>query len=140
MTIPPEYLIPNDEHGLQTLIDFIYDEETLKNPTAYLSTDEAIPVGKDGAATEMLYPPEYLNTLKFPGLPPNTLHLKIGTPIMLLRNVNLGGGLCEGTITALNTSLEWYYKSCNSCSIKLTNDAGIYNCRVHGPVSSPTNR
>ena len=63
----------------------------------YLSSDEAIPVGKDGVVTELLYPPEYLNTLKFQGLPPHDLTLKIGTPIMLLRNVNLGGGLCNGT-------------------------------------------
>ena len=63
----------------------------------YVSTDEAIPLGKEGAATEMLYPPEYLNTFKFPGLPPNILQLKIGSPIMLLRNINSGGGLCNGT-------------------------------------------
>ena len=63
----------------------------------YISSDEAIPLGREGATTEMLYPPEYLNSLRFPGLPPNTLHLKIGTPIMLIRNINLGGGLCNGT-------------------------------------------
>ena len=45
----------------------------------------------------MLYPPEYLNTFKFPGLPPHKLQLKVGVPIMLLRNVNLEGGLCNGT-------------------------------------------
>jgi ATP-dependent DNA helicase PIF1 len=65
--------------------------------TTYISLDEAIPVGKDGASTEMLYPPEYLNTFRFPGLPPNKLQLKIGVPIMMLRNINLGGGLCNGT-------------------------------------------
>ena len=63
----------------------------------YMSTDEVIPVGKDGAATEMLYPPEYLNTFRFPGLPPNALELKVGSPIMLLRNLNMDGGLCNGT-------------------------------------------
>ena len=63
----------------------------------YISSDEAILVGRDGAATEMLYPPEYLNTFKFPGLPPNILKLKIGVPIMMMRNLNLGGGLCNGT-------------------------------------------
>ena len=65
--------------------------------TTYMSSDEAIPVGRDGAATEMLYPPEYLNTFSFPALPPHRLQLKIGAPIMLLRNVNLGGALCNGT-------------------------------------------
>ena len=88
--IPPQYQIPDDENAVQTLIDFIYDKDTLQQPTAellqqkaivcpkndttdtinesilsqvegesvtYISTDEAIPVGKDGAAIEMLYPP-----------------------------------------------------------------------------------
>ena len=65
--------------------------------TTYVSSDEAIPLAHDGAANELLYPPEFLNTLKFPGLPPNKLELKVGTPIMLLRNVDLGCGLCNGT-------------------------------------------
>ncbi|GKC70676.1 DNA helicase, partial [Tanacetum coccineum] len=53
--------------------------------------------GHDGGEVELLYPREYLNTLSFPGLPPHRLELKIGTPIMLLRNVNIAAGLCNGT-------------------------------------------
>nr|GEV98373.1 DNA helicase [Tanacetum cinerariifolium] len=63
----------------------------------YLSYDEAIPYGHDGGEVELLYPREYLNTLSFPGLPPHRLELKIDTPIMLLRNINIVGGLCNGT-------------------------------------------
>ncbi|GKA89593.1 DNA helicase [Tanacetum coccineum] len=63
----------------------------------YMSLDEAIPTGNNGAETEMLYPVEHLNTLKLPGFPPHHLELKVGTPVMLLRNVNLAGGLCNGT-------------------------------------------
>ncbi|PWA55781.1 DNA helicase Pif1-like protein [Artemisia annua] len=36
VTIPQEYLIPNDDNSIQTLMDFIYDEYTLKNPTAQI--------------------------------------------------------------------------------------------------------
>nr|GEX02196.1 DNA helicase [Tanacetum cinerariifolium] len=63
----------------------------------YLSRDEAIPMGRETSETNMLYPMEYLNTITFLGFPPHELQLKVGSPIMLLRNVNLSGGLCNGT-------------------------------------------
>ncbi|GJY45174.1 DNA helicase [Tanacetum coccineum] len=63
----------------------------------YTSYDETLPYGHDGGEIEMLYPKEYLNTLSFAGLPPHRLELKIGTPIILLRNINIVGGLCNGT-------------------------------------------
>ncbi|GJZ17940.1 DNA helicase [Tanacetum coccineum] len=65
--------------------------------TSYISSDEAMPHGHDGGEVELLYPTEYLNTLNFAGIPPHELNLKIGTPIMLLRNINIVGGLCNGT-------------------------------------------
>ena len=46
---------------------------------------------------EVLYPPEYLNSLKFSGLPNHELQVKVGSPIMLLRNLNPKKGLCNGT-------------------------------------------
>nr|GEV95447.1 DNA helicase [Tanacetum cinerariifolium] len=58
-----------------------------------LSHDEARPIDNDGAETEMLYPVEHLNTLKLPGYPPHRLELKVGAPVMLLRNMNVAGGL-----------------------------------------------
>nr|GEW50236.1 DNA helicase [Tanacetum cinerariifolium] len=63
----------------------------------YLSSDEATPYGNDGGETELLYPNQYLNTLKFAGLPPHTLKLKVGAPIILLHNLNLTSSLCNGT-------------------------------------------
>ena len=67
------------------------------NTYTFTSVDEAVPKTNDGGATELLYPQEYLNTLSFSGMPPHELTIKIGAPIMLLRNLNLGGGLCNGT-------------------------------------------
>ncbi|GJT33080.1 DNA helicase [Tanacetum coccineum] len=63
----------------------------------YISLDEATPHGNDGGETELLYPPEYLNSLNFAGFPPHRLELKVGAPIILLRNLNISGGLCNGT-------------------------------------------
>jgi hypothetical protein len=43
------------------------------------------------------YPVEYLRTLKPAGIPPGELHLKVGTPLLLLRNLAPRHGLCNGT-------------------------------------------
>ncbi|GJW45845.1 DNA helicase, partial [Tanacetum coccineum] len=102
ITVPKEFCIHDDDNGLKNLIGFIYDENTLHHPTTadlmvYTSSDEAIPVGSDCGEVELLYPPEYLNTLQFSGFPSHRLELKVGAPIMLLRNMNLQGGMCSRT-------------------------------------------
>ncbi|GKC64887.1 DNA helicase [Tanacetum coccineum] len=63
----------------------------------YVSQDEATPVGSGRADIKMLYPVEHLNTLKFSRFPSHRLELKVGAPVMLLRNINLAGTLCNGT-------------------------------------------
>jgi hypothetical protein len=63
----------------------------------YLSTDTVCKTSSDGDNAKILYPVEFINQLEFNGVPSHTISLRIGTPIMLLRNLNLSAGLCNGT-------------------------------------------
>lgn len=54
-------------------------------------------VDRTEAGLDHLYPVEYLNTLEMSGIPPHRLELKVGMPIMLIRNLNPDRGLCNGT-------------------------------------------
>lgn len=40
---------------------------------------------------------EYLQSINHPSLPPSQLTLKLGAPVILLRNINPREGLCNGT-------------------------------------------
>ena len=44
-----------------------------------------------------IWPLKFLNCLSPSGLPPHKLQLKIGAFIILLRNLNVNQGLCNGT-------------------------------------------
>ncbi|XP_028801391.1 ATP-dependent DNA helicase PIF1-like [Neltuma alba] len=46
---------------------------------------------------DSLYTTEFLNSITCSGMPPHKLHLKVGAPIMLLRNIDQASGLCNGT-------------------------------------------
>ncbi|KAG5059654.1 hypothetical protein JHK87_000683 [Glycine soja] len=55
-----------------------------------------------------LLPPEFLYSLQTSGIPNHKLKLKVGTPIMLLQNLDQNDGLCNGTrliITKLGSNV-----------------------------------
>jgi hypothetical protein len=59
----------------------------------YLSTNSLTPTEEGasvatGVSMDSLYPVEFLDTLQFSGITNHELELKVGVPILLLRNLN----------------------------------------------------
>ena len=64
----------------------------------YLSSDSICQIENgNNRSQEDLYSPDVLNGLKISGLPNHRLALKVGVPVMLLRNIDQQNGLCNGT-------------------------------------------
>lgn len=74
----------------------------------YLSSDSICKADFHNEDQDLLYPTEFLNTLKFPGFPAHVLSLKKGVTIMLLRNLNQGAGLCNGTRLKITQLGKWF--------------------------------
>ena len=53
-------------------------------------------ISDDNEETQM-YPLEFLNSLTPSGMPPHKLNLKLNSVVMLLQNLSLKNGLCNGT-------------------------------------------
>jgi ATP-dependent DNA helicase PIF1 len=68
----------------------------------YLSSDGIANVSEQPSDFELLYPPEFLNSISVNNFPQHRLLLKIGVPIVLLRNINQSIGLCNGTRLLVN--------------------------------------
>lgn len=71
----------------------------------YTSVGDAVHIENEGGATKLLYPSKYLNSMNIPGIPPHKLKVKIGVPVVLFLNLNLIGGLCNGTRMIVNQLL-----------------------------------
>ncbi|XP_057305457.1 uncharacterized protein LOC130642388 [Hydractinia symbiolongicarpus] len=68
-------LLPGEEKVYFSADDVVCDEEEERNQ----------------------YPVEFLNSITPSGMPPHCLKLKTGAIVMLLRNINMNNGLCNGT-------------------------------------------
>jgi hypothetical protein len=76
-------------------------------PGALRTYDSIDAVEADGGSSEVHdFPAEYLQSIDLPSLPPSRLHLRVGVPVMLLRNLCPQEGLCNGSrivVTSLRT-------------------------------------
>ncbi|KAI3904873.1 hypothetical protein MKW92_037592 [Papaver armeniacum] len=88
-------LAPTNE-SVDEINDFIVS--TIPGETHnFLSSDSISPITGSVQDQDVMYPTEFLNSLQFPGIPNHKLQLKVGVPIMLIRNINQSMGLCNGT-------------------------------------------
>ena len=72
-------------------VNRVVDERIEGSLTEYESIDSV--AVEDGTC----YPTECLNTLPRSGMPPHLLQLKVGSPTIILRNLNADDGLCNST-------------------------------------------
>lgn len=71
----------------------------------YFSIDTA--EDNNGENLDIMLPTEFLNSLTPNGLPPHKLQLKIGAIVILLRNLNLNEGLCNGTRLSIKKLMQY---------------------------------
>eukprot|EP00267_Zea_mays_P057466 XP_023157502.1 ATP-dependent DNA helicase PIF1-like [Zea mays] len=124
--LPDEVCVPysGSDNDLDNLIDFVFPNLNEKmSDSTYITSRAILSTRNDGVDminAKMInrfqgehmvyhsfdsamddphnyYPPEFLNTLTPNGLPPHVLKLKIGCPVILLRNIDPANGLCNGT-------------------------------------------
>ncbi|XP_052206923.1 uncharacterized protein LOC127811252 [Diospyros lotus] len=65
--------------------------------TTYFSSDTICRSDTNIDLLEDLHSTEFLNSIKCSGVPNHELRLKVGIPVMLLRNIDHTAGLCNGT-------------------------------------------
>ncbi|CAN6979834.1 unnamed protein product [Brassica oleracea var. botrytis] len=110
--IPSEFLITDSKNSIEAISTAIYGDTAslhekkeakffqerpiLWDEKIYLSADSIDPRDKGSVNNEALGP-DFLNTIKVSGLPNHSLRLKIGCPVMVLRNIEPSAGLMNGT-------------------------------------------
>jgi hypothetical protein len=85
-----------DEVNNAILESLSEESHTYLNTNFFTPTEEGASVVA-GVSMDSLYLVEFSDTLQFSGIANHELELKVGVPILLLRNLNQSIGLCNGT-------------------------------------------
>jgi ATP-dependent DNA helicase PIF1 len=79
------------------ILESLYEElHTYMSVDSLVSIEEGTSVATT-VSMDSLYLVEFLNTFQFSDIANHKLELKVGVPILLLRNLNQSIGLCNGT-------------------------------------------
>ncbi|XP_031119009.1 ATP-dependent DNA helicase PIF1-like [Ipomoea triloba] len=95
--IPDEMLLPSNGNDIATIVDSIFPLFKEGESKTYLSCDTVCKSNSNNGILVDMHTPEFLNGLKASGIPNHALTLKVGSPVMLLRNIDHSMGLCNGT-------------------------------------------
>ncbi|CAN6844519.1 unnamed protein product [Brassica oleracea] len=76
----------------------------------YISADSIDPSDKISVNNEALGP-DFLNTIKVSGLPNHSLRLKVGCPVMVLRNIDPSAGLMNGTRLQITELMDFMVRA-----------------------------
>jgi ATP-dependent DNA helicase PIF1 len=87
------------------------------------------------ADAELLYPPEFLHKIDPPNFPQHRISLKIGVPIMLLRNINQAIGLCNGTRLIVTRLGEWVLEAKIMTGTNIGERVCIPRIVLHAPAT-----
>ncbi|XP_057452827.1 uncharacterized protein LOC130744679 [Lotus japonicus] len=73
----------------------------------YLSCDTSRRSDEDSGVNAEWFTSEFLNDYKCSGIPKHQIKLKVGVPIMLIRNIDQVAGLCNGTRMIVNVLTKY---------------------------------
>ncbi|XP_019175422.1 PREDICTED: uncharacterized protein LOC109170687, partial [Ipomoea nil] len=91
ITIPEDLLLKCEDDPIATIVDSTFPNFLGLADLSYLNHNANVDMLAD------LHTPEFLNALRCSGVPNHALTLKVGSPVMLLRNIDHTLGLCNGT-------------------------------------------
>ncbi|CAN7131656.1 unnamed protein product, partial [Brassica rapa subsp. narinosa] len=97
-------LCPTNE-DVNTINEYMLDQLEGEEKI-YTSADSIDPIDKLSMNDEALGP-DFLNKIKVSGLPNHSLRLKIGCPVMVLRNINPTAGLMNGTRVQITQLMDF---------------------------------
>lgn len=99
---------------VNSVVDEINDRMLAKVPGEakdYLSSDTISNTLEKPADFDLLYPIEFLNSISINNFPEHRISLKVGSVVVLLRNINQSLGLCNGTRLIVTRLGDYVFES-----------------------------